>query len=231
MTILAIDTSSEILAIALAQEGKVIAEYSSLSKNKHSKRLMPAVVQLLKSVDIKPKDLKKIVVAKGPGSYTGVRIGLSTAKTLAWTLKIPVVGLSSLEALTLQAQGRNTLICPFFDARRELVYTGLYDQNGQSIIDDQNCLMSDWLEELAKIDQPIIFISPDLDSFKETITDRLGERAIFIAEGLNTTRPGLLALSGAQGKEEDVHQLVPSYLRLVEAEVNWLANQGEQSNE
>lgn len=231
MTILAIDTSSEVLAVALAREGKIIAEYSSLSKNKHSKRLMPAIVQLLDNVDVKPKDLEKIVVAKGPGSYTGVRIGLSTAKTLAWTLKIPVVGISSLEALSLQVRGRDALICPFFDARRNLVYTGLYDKNGQSIIADQNCLMTDWLDELAKLEQPIIFISPDLDLFKEVIIDRLGTCAIFTSEGFNTTRAGLLALLGVNGSEEDVHQLVPSYLRLVEAEVNWLANQEEQSNE
>lgn len=231
MTVLAIDTSSEVLAIALAQEGKIIAEYSSLSHNKHSTRLMPAVVQLLDSVDLKPKDLAKIVVSKGPGSYTGVRIGLSTAKTLAWTLKIPVVGVSSLEALSLQLLGRNALVAPFFDARRNRVYAGLYNPNGQSIIEDQNCLMTDWLDELVKIDQPIIFVSPDLDSFKAEITDHLGERANFVSEGFNTTRPGLLALLADERQPEDIHQLVPSYLRLVEAEANWLASQAREENE
>src|SRR5699024_1939365 len=103
MTILAIDTSNEALGIALYQNEKIIAEYISVSKIKHSTRLMPAIAQLMENADVEPKDLEKIIVAKGPGSYTGVRIGLSIAKTLAWSLNIPIVGISSLEALALLA--------------------------------------------------------------------------------------------------------------------------------
>src|SRR5690625_586657 len=120
MTILAIDTSNEALGIALSQEHEVIAEFVSVSKKKHSERLMPAIVQMMENADIKPEDLSKIIVAKGPGSYTGVRIGLSIAKTMAWSLKIPIVGISSLETISLQAQGRTAFDSPFFDAKRGL---------------------------------------------------------------------------------------------------------------
>lgn len=231
MTILAIDTSSETLAIALSQDGKIIADYSTSSKNQHSKRLMPAIVQLLKDAQVKPQDLTKIVVGKGPGSYTGIRIGLSTAKTMAWSLNIPVVGVSSLAALSLQARDRGALICPFFDARRDLVYTGLYNEHIEPVIQDQNCLMTDWLEQLKKVEQPIIFLSPDLGAFQSMITKELKDQAVFLPAGLNTVRAGLLALFGADLEGDNVHELVPSYLRLVEAEANWLASQKEQSNE
>ena len=231
MTILAIDTSSEALGIALAQENHVIAEYISINKKKHSTRLMPAIVQLMENADVEPSDLSKIVIAKGPGSYTGVRIGLSIAKTMAWSLKIPIVGISSLETLALQAQGRDTLICPFFDARRGLVFAGLYDASGEIVISDQNILLADWLDQLVKLNKKITFISPELNTFKADILKKIPDHAIFMPNGFQTTRPGLLALGGEDREADSIHQLVPSYLRLVEAEVNWLAQQKAKENE
>lgn len=228
MTILAIDTSNDALGLALYQNEKIIAEYISISKHKHSTRLMPAIVQLLDNADVLPKQLEKIVVAKGPGSYTGVRIGLSVAKGLSWSLNIPIVGISSLQALSLHAKDRDQLVTPFFDARRGLVYTGLYDEDGKSIIEDQNILMSDWLDQLVEINRPILFISPDLDQYQAEIEARLGTNALFMPEGFEQARPGLLALLGKDRAGDDVHQLVPSYLRMVEAEVNWLNDQKEK---
>lgn len=225
MTILAIDTSNEALGIALYQNEQIIAEYVSISKKKHSTRLMPAIVQMMDNADIEPRNLKKVVVAIGPGSYTGVRIGLSIAKTLAWSLNIPIVGISSLEALSLQAKSHHQLICPFFDARRGLVFTGLYDENGENIIEDHNILMTDWLDQLARKEKEVIFVSPDLNQFQGQIEERLGSSARFMPEGFHVTRPGLLALLGKDREGDDVHQLVPSYLRLVEAEANWLRDQ------
>ncbi|WP_440896782.1 tRNA (adenosine(37)-N6)-threonylcarbamoyltransferase complex dimerization subunit type 1 TsaB [Amphibacillus sp. Q70] len=231
MTVLAIDTSNDALGVALYQNGQIMAEYISINKNKHSTRLMPAIDQLLENAQVKPLDLNRIVVAKGPGSYTGVRIGLSVAKAMAWSLNIPIVGISSLEALSLQAQGREQLICPFFDARRGLVFTGLYDGKGRVVKADQNILMTEWLGQLAAMQEDIIFISPDLAQYQSLIIDQLGENAIFMPEGLNLTRPGLLAITGKDRAEENVHELVPSYLRLVEAEANWLAEQEGKQDE
>lgn len=231
MTVLAIDTSNDALGIALYQNEQVIAEYISINKNKHSTRLMPAIDQLFENAQVKPQDLDKIVVAKGPGSYTGVRIGLSVAKAMAWSLDIPIVGISSLEALSLQAQGGEQLICPFFDARRGLVFTGLYDGKGHVAKADQNILMTEWLEQLATMEEKIIFISPDLEQYQNLIIDQLRENAIFMPEGFHLVRPGLLALIGKDRAEENVHQLVPSYLRLVEAEANWLAEQEGKQDE
>src|SRR5690625_1724245 len=126
MNILAIDTSTHVLGVALLKNNQIIGEYvTHLAKN-HCVRLMPAIDQLMKDVKMEPDQLDKIVVAKGPGSYTGVRIGLTTAKSLAWTLNIPIIGVSSIEVLAYQGRFFSAYICPFFDARRQMVYTGLY---------------------------------------------------------------------------------------------------------
>ena len=127
MKILAIDTSNYVLGISLIDQEKVIGEYITNLKKNHSVRVMPAIEYLMKECEIVPGDLTKIIVAKGPGSYTGVRIGVTIAKSLAWSLQIPLVGVSSLEA----RQPRRGAILkgeffPLFDARRGQIYTGLY---------------------------------------------------------------------------------------------------------
>lgn len=124
MNILAMDTSNQILGVALLQDEQLIGSITTNIKKNHSIRLMPAINQLMHEVAMTPAELDKIVVAKGPGSYTGVRIGLTTAKSMAWSLDIPVVGISSLEALAWQGHFYDSYICPFFDARRGLVFTG-----------------------------------------------------------------------------------------------------------
>lgn len=227
MSILAIDTSTDVMGIALYTQDKVIAEYVSVSKNKHSTRLMPAINQVMNDANIAPKDLSKIVVAKGPGSYTGVRIGISVAKTMAWTLNIPVVAISSLEALAMQAGANAQLICPFFDARRGLVYTGMYqsNENGELVCvqDEQNIVFEDWLDQAKTLNRPIIFVSPDLALYQALIVEKLGSAAIFLPEGFHFNRPALLAIAGKDRAGEELHGLVPNYLRVVEAEAKWLA--------
>lgn len=237
MSILAIDTSNETLGVAIFDEhtNSTLIEYKENGKAKHSKRLMPAIDQLMKTVGLLPQDLTKIVVAKGPGSYTGVRIGLSTAKMMGWTLNIPVIGVSSLEALAFNGSNQSLKICPFFDARRGLVYTGLYetDQTGQMklVKEEQNLLFADWLSHLKEEAEPIMFLSPDLDIHKEMIKEVLKEHAILPFEHFHKPSPALLAMIGKDRSVENIHQLTPNYLRLVEAEANWLAKQKEQNNE
>ncbi|WP_067841767.1 tRNA (adenosine(37)-N6)-threonylcarbamoyltransferase complex dimerization subunit type 1 TsaB [Amphibacillus sediminis] len=231
MTILAIDTSNDAMAIALSKDEQVIAEYISINKNKHSTRLMPAINQLMQDANIAPNHLTKIAVAKGPGSYTGVRVGLATAKTMGWSLNIPVVGVSSLQVLALQAKPVTGLICPFFDARRDMVFTGLYDSKLDLVQEERNVSMDEWLDQLSQLKEKIVFISPNMANYQERIVNKLGEYAEFMPEGFNQPRPGLLALFARDKKSNQVHQLQPNYLRLVEAEAKWLANQEEQAHE
>lgn len=203
MTILAIDTSNYTLGIALLREDTVIAEYITYLKKNHSVRAMPAVHSLLNDCDMAPQDLSKIVVAKGPGSYTGVRIGVTLAKTLAWSLDIPISAVSSLE--TLAANGRHlTSDQPIFDARRGQVYTGLYQyKNGllEQVVPDQNVMLADWLEMLKEKDRPVLFLGHDTSLHKQMIEDVLGTKGFIGTAAQHNPRPQNWLFSGRKRKQ------------------------------
>ncbi|EKF36793.1 tRNA (adenosine(37)-N6)-threonylcarbamoyltransferase complex dimerization subunit type 1 TsaB [Bacillus xiamenensis] len=228
MTILAIDTSNHTLGIALVRDDTVIGESITYLKKNHSVRAMPTVEALMKECGVAPSELSKIVVAKGPGSYTGVRIGVTIAKTLAWTLSIPVSAVSSLETLAANAQYFDGWISPIFDARRGQVYTGLYTFEAgklKEVKPDQNILLTDWLQELKKEGKPVLFLGHDVHLHQESIRSVLGETAVLAEGTFHNPRPSVLACLGADRSAEDVHQLVPNYIRLAEAEVKWLEGQ------
>jgi tRNA threonylcarbamoyladenosine biosynthesis protein TsaB len=229
MNVLAIDTSNYSLGIALISKEKVIGEYITNMKKNHSIRVMPAIERLLGDCEMKPADIEKIVVAKGPGSYTGVRIGVTIAKTLAWTLNIPLVGISSLEVLAAGV-GRyfDGYISPVFDARRGQIYTGLYQfKNGklQSVIKDQIILSKNWAEQLQTYKEKIIFIGTDIPLHQDVLEQALGDQAVMAEITEQNPRPAELALLGRDKSGEDVHAFVPNYIRLAEAEANWLEAQ------
>ncbi|MEH7301258.1 tRNA (adenosine(37)-N6)-threonylcarbamoyltransferase complex dimerization subunit type 1 TsaB [Neobacillus drentensis] len=234
MTVLAIDTSNYALGVALLEENQVLGEYITNLKKNHSVRIMPAIETLMSDCERVPSDLTKIVVAKGPGSYTGVRIGVTIAKTLAWTLNIPLVGVSSLEILAA-GTGRyfDGMVSPLFDARRGQVYTGLYQfVDGKLTVmkQDQLVMLDDWVDRLLDIDKPIIFVGNDLPIHKAKIEEVLGPKAIFASMTEHNPRPAELALLGKDQAGDDLHSFVPNYIRLVEAEAKWLEAKGKIKN-
>jgi tRNA threonylcarbamoyladenosine biosynthesis protein TsaB len=225
MKVLAIDTSNYVLGVALLEEDKVIGEYITNLKKNHSVRAMPAIEHLLKDCDVPPKELSKIVVAKGPGSYTGVRIGVTIAKTLAWSLNIPLVGVSSLAVLASAGRYFNGLIAPLFDARRGNIYTGLYRyENGQlvTVIDDCHMLAEEWTKMIASYHQPVLFIGNDAPIHFKMFKQVLGDKAIMAEMTEHNPRPAELGKLGLSAKEESVHTFTPNYIRLAEAEAKWL---------
>lgn len=230
MKLLAIDTSNNIMGIAIMEDDQIIGELvTNLNKN-HSARLMPAIHQLMADVGVKAEELEKITVAKGPGSYTGVRIGLTTAKTLAWALNIPIVGVSSLEVLAYQGSFFDGYVCPFFDARRGLVFSGLYKfENGElsSVVEDQNIMMDTVLEDLKGKNEKVLFLSPDIHVFKERIIEVLGDKAVFPAGPFHVAHPSHLGLASLNYEADETHHITPSYLRMAEAEANWLKQKKE----
>ena len=231
MNTLAINTTDQILGVALLENEKVVGEYVTNVRQGHAERLMPAIANLMENVHWTPENIEKIVVAKGPGSYTGVRIGLTTAKSLAWALNIPIIGVSSIYALAYQARFSGHLISPFFDARRNRVYTGLFQwTNGhlKTIKEERNINMDDWLKSLAQLNQQIVFLSPDLTIYKEEILKVIGKQAMFFEGPYNIIQPAHLALASAGKTTDSVHTLVPNYLRLAEAEANWLKEKDAQ---
>ncbi|WP_032914982.1 tRNA (adenosine(37)-N6)-threonylcarbamoyltransferase complex dimerization subunit type 1 TsaB [Streptococcus sanguinis] len=222
MNILAMDTSNKALSLALLQDKELLGQVTLNIKKNHSITLMPAIDFLMNSLDMKPKDLDRIAVAQGPGSYTGLRIAVATAKTLAHTLKIELVGVSSLLALVPeQVEG---LVIPVMDARRNNVYAGFY-QSGQSVRPEAHLPLAEVLEIAGVADQPVTFV---------------GETAVF-AEQIEAALPGVsvqptlpdAAAIGRLGLDlpaQSIHDFVPNYLKRVEAEENWLKTHQESSN-
>lgn len=234
MTILAIDTSNYALGVALLEEDQVLGEYITNLKKNHSVRIMPAIQTLMKDCERVPSDLTKIVVAKGPGSYTGVRIGVTIAKTLAWTLNIPLVGISSLEVLA-SGTGRyfDGYVSPLFDARRGQIYTGLYkfkDGHLEVVEQDQLVMAVDWAGKLAEMNKPVLFVGNDLFIHRPALEEIVGSKAYFSNVTENNPRPSELALLGRDNDGEDIHNFVPNYIRLAEAEAKWLEAKGKISN-
>ena len=215
MKVLAFDTSSKALSLAILEDKQVLADTTINIKKNHSITLMPAIDFLMASVDWTPKDLDRIVVAEGPGSYTGLRIAVATAKTLAHTLNIELVGMSSLLALVpYQQEG---LFVPLMDARRNNVYAGFYE-NAKPVMPEAHLSFEEVLEKVKGASQ-VIFVG-EVVSFVEQIQEHL-PRTNYKETLPNAANLALLAWD----KEADsLHDFVPNYLKRVEAEENWLKN-------
>lgn len=214
MKVLAFDTSSKALSVAILDDKNLLADVTINIKKNHSITLMPAIDFLMTSVDLQPSDLDRIVVAQGPGSYTGLRVAVATAKTLAYTLNIELVGVSSLYALAAAADF-DGLVVPVIDARRNNVYAGFY-KDGQSLKDDQHMNFADVLEAV-KDEESVMFVG-EVANFSNQIAESLPQAKVL------SVLPSAYAI-GKRGQElqpVDVDIFVPSYLKRVEAEENWL---------
>ncbi|ODV54167.1 tRNA (adenosine(37)-N6)-threonylcarbamoyltransferase complex dimerization subunit type 1 TsaB [Lysinibacillus fusiformis] len=232
---LGIETANTPLSIAVVKDGKVVAEMVQNIKLTHSAGAMPAIEEILARIDVKPNDLDAIAVSEGPGSYTGVRIGVTLAKTLAWTLQKPLVGVSSLKILAANAALYNGLICPIFDARRGNVYTAVYQGvTLEAIMEDHHAHIDDLLMRLKALEQPILFVGTDVDIFWETIVQMLGDHAVrtpFSIDLPRATEVIHIATKMELPSVEATHHLVPQYKRIAEAEANWLKEQKEKEHE
>ncbi|HKZ46929.1 MAG TPA: tRNA (adenosine(37)-N6)-threonylcarbamoyltransferase complex dimerization subunit type 1 TsaB, partial [Thermodesulfobacteriota bacterium] len=157
MKILAIDTSASSGSIALLEDDQVIAELTTCTQKTHVERLLPLIKTLLSSINTKIEDVDGFALTTGPGSFTGLRIGLATIKGLAWSLNKPVVGVSTLEALAMNIPYSDKPICPILDARKKEVYAGIYkcNDNGPTCIMDDATISPQLLIE--RIKEPTIF--------------------------------------------------------------------------
>lgn len=218
MKVLAFDTSSKALSLAILEDKQVLAETTINIKKNHSITLMPAIDFLMASLDWTPKDLDRIVVAEGPGSYTGLRIAVATAKTLAHTLNIELVGMSSLLALVPRQQ--EGLLVPLMDARRNNVYAGFYE-NAKPVMPEAHLSLAEVLEKVTDAEQ-VTFVG-EVGPFVEQIQEQLPQASY--QESLPNAAN--LALWAWDKKANSLHDFVPNYLKRVEAEENWLKNHTE----
>ncbi|MGM0167178.1 tRNA threonylcarbamoyl adenosine modification protein YeaZ [Enterococcus sp. AZ135] len=230
MKLLAMDTSNQTLAVAVLENDTVLAHFQLNRKMNHSLTLMPAVESVMEASGLKPADLDRIVVAKGPGSYTGIRIAITTAKTLAETLNIELAAVSSLAVIAGNAR-TDKLIVPLMDARRNNVYAGVYRWENQQLVTvlaDQHIALTDLL---AQIEEPVLFIG-ETSKFKEQIESAQLIADVSAADEFNLPNGIVLGKLGFLATPiENVHGLVPAYLKRVEAEEKWLeTHQPEDDN-
>ena len=222
MKLLAFDTSNQALSLAILEDEHLLAQTTLNIKKNHSITLMPAIDFLMNCLDMKPTDLDRIAVAQGPGSYTGLRIAVATAKTLAHTLKIELVGVSSLLALVPeQVEG---LVIPVMDARRNNVYAGFY-QSGQAVRPEAHLPLAEVLEMAGAANQSVTFVG-ETTAFTEQIEAALPQAAI------QSTLPDAATIGrlGLELPAQSIHDFVPNYLKRVEAEENWLKTHQESSD-
>ena len=152
--ILAIDSSSLVASVALVDENTVIAEYTMNLKKTHSQTLLPMINEIFKMTGIDKKSLSAIAVTQGPGSFTGLRIGAATAKGLALALDLPIVGVSTIEMMAYNFNHCNKLICPIMDARRNQVYTGIYEcekDELKRVVEDVALSIEELIEKIRDI--------------------------------------------------------------------------------
>ncbi len=231
MKVLALDSSGLVASAAVVEDdgvnGSLLAEYTVNYKKTHSQTLLPMLDEIVKMLELDLDTLDAIAVAAGPGSFTGLRIGSATAKGLGLALDKPLVHVPTLEALAYNIYGTDRLICPLMDARRNQVYTGIYEFQGErlSVIEPQEAVgIADIAERLCRLNREVIFLGDGVAVHREALTERLmaGQRFSFAPAHLNKQRAGAVAALAVQyirdGKTESAAEHKPEYLRLPQAE-------------
>ncbi|HZJ76209.1 MAG TPA: tRNA (adenosine(37)-N6)-threonylcarbamoyltransferase complex dimerization subunit type 1 TsaB [Oscillospiraceae bacterium] len=225
MKLLALDTSSITAAVALLDGDKLMGEYTLNHKKNHSQKLMPMIEELLNSCDVKPGEIDVFAASLGPGSFTGLRIGIATMTSMAQALDKKVVGVPTLEALAYNLYDINGLICPVIDAQKDLVYTALYRWIDGSMVEitEQQVINIDGLIRASKEKkEKIYFIGDGLERFGQSLKDGLGRQF--------TTPPSKLLIPLASSVAEIAKikintgittDIIPIYMRKSGAEVQY----------
>lgn len=224
MKLLAIDTSNQAMSIAVMENEKLIGELTTNLKRNHSERLMPAIDALMTELGLDIQEIERVAVAKGPGSYTGLRIGVTTAKTLAWTLNKELVGVSSLKVLAGNVSLTDQYIVPIMDARRGNLYTGLYQYREGVLVEaepDTHISADKWAEHLSKKEGQFILVGEDYSKHQETFEKQLAERVSIALPQQHVPKASVLGILSLSSDVEEVHTFTPNYLKLAEAEENW----------
>lgn len=224
MKILALDTSAKAASAAVCENGKILAETFLNVKTTHSQTILPMCEAMLNTLGLTPGELDGFAVSVGPGSFTGLRIGISAVKGLAFAADKPCVGVSTLDALAQNCADFEGIICAVMDARCNQVYNALYEASGgtvRKLTEDRALLLADLLEELKSLKKMVLLVGDGADlcynrTKEQTIHWRLAAPA---ARFQRASSVALLAETAfAQGKTQTAGELLPVYLRLPQAQ-------------
>ena len=227
MKILAIEASGPVAGCALWEDGTLTAEYSVQYKKKHSQSLVPMLDEMREMIDLDLSGIDFIAVTSGPGSFTGLRIGAATVKGLGLALDKPVLPVPTVDSLACNLYGTDRLICPLMDARRQQVYTGIYEnRDGLNVLRPQ-CVtaLADIVEELNQLGREVIFLGDGVPVNENALAELMKVPYLLAPAHLNRQRAAATAVRAAQIYEEKGQGALvssddfrPEYLRVPQAE-------------
>jgi len=225
MRVLAVDTSAGVAAVAIMENGRLLGEYILNNKKTHSQKLIPLIKGLMDNLELKPADIDLYAVSSGPGSFTGLRIGVATIKAIAYAVNKPAIGIPTLDALAFNISPTDSLICPIMDARNNQVYTALYkwEKNIQvNVTEYMGIPVSELVQLIKGKNHKVIFTGDAVEIHRDFLKEELGEMCEFAQESLLLQRASSVAqlavIRVSEGKIENCFDLVPFYLRKSQAE-------------
>jgi tRNA threonylcarbamoyladenosine biosynthesis protein TsaB len=226
MKVVGIDTSTSCGAVGLIDEREVLSDYLLNIPVTHSERLLGAIEFVLREARCSTRDVDGWAISLGPGSFTGLRIGVSTVKGLAFATGKPVAGVASLDVLASQVSPTPYLICPVLDARKKEVYSAFYRYGGGNFLGRQSDYQALRPEDLVKkIKEPTIFLGDGVRTYRDFLLHSLPSLAIFPAASLHVPHGSTVAKLGLEllkkGERLNVSTFSPIYIRPSEAEVKW----------
>ena len=220
MLILAFESSAKSASVALVRDGELLSQYSQCSALTHSRTLLPMAEDMLKNAEIKLSDVDLIAVAHGPGSFTGIRIGVSTVKGLSWAADKPCVGVSTLEAMAWHGLLSGGYVCPVMDARRQQVYNALFkieDGKPQRITDDRPIALTQLAHEILALGAPVLLVG-DGAALTEKFFCENSVPCRIAPENLRWQSAWGVAMAASDKQPGTSETLLPVYLRLSQAE-------------
>ena len=221
MIILAIESSAQTASVAICDGLHLLGEYTLNNGNTHSETLLPMVESLLKFLHLSVSDIELFAVSAGPGSFTGVRIGVATLKGLAFGSQKPCVGVSPLEALAYNLSIPNGLICPVMNARRKQVYTALFrESDGQMerLMPDSAISIAELDEILSRYDEPVYLVGDGYDITLENLTHPVGNTPERLRWQSAASVARVAYLASLSDNLQSDREIKPIYLRPCQAE-------------
>jgi len=225
MKILALDTSTIAATVAVIEDEKLLGEFLLNHKKTHSQKLLPMIKEIMEELELKPEDVDVFAASTGPGSFTGLRIGVTTIKAMAYALDKPVVGVPTLDVLAYNSPIGSFMVCPIIDARNNQVYTALYQGKGslrERVTEYLGIPVADLVREIRERKEKVVFAGDAVDIHSRYLIDELGELCTFAPGNLCLPRASSVAHLGyakaSQGLLQSSFELVPFYLRKSQAE-------------
>ena len=237
MLILAFETTAKAGSVALLEDGKLLAESYQNTGLTHSQTLMVMAEDMLKQCGKTVADITAVAVAEGPGSFTGVRIGVAAAKGFTWGGEIPCYGVSTLEAMAETLGVYEGYVCACMDARRSQVYNALFLAEGgklQRVTEDRAIALAELKSELEHIDGPIFLVGDGSSLTYKTLSDAVPNLVLPPEHRMHQRASGVALVAAkkiAAGETGDANALTPNYLRLSQAERERLEKEKKEKGE